>query len=77
MEEPLHLDRDGIEEQMTLADSQYNLALAVLVLVLIISPIIILLVRRATNLIHVSLRKRTPCKLERKRKSMCIFGLNV
>ena len=43
----------AIEDQMALADSQYNMALTVLVLVLIISPIIILLVRRATNLIHV------------------------
>ena len=39
---------------MTMADNQYSLALMVLVLVLIISPIIIILVRRATNLIHVS-----------------------
>lgn len=53
---------------MTLADSQYNLALAVLVFVLIISPIIILLVRRATNLIHVSLAGGgdDTCKLEKK-----------
>lgn len=46
--------RSTIEEEMSVAASQYSLALTVLILVLIISPIIILLVRRATNLIHVS-----------------------
>ncbi|XP_071526861.1 uncharacterized protein [Panulirus ornatus] len=45
--------RRSINEQLTTADRQYTVALAVLLLVLIISPVIIILVRKATNLIHV------------------------
>ncbi|XP_045114784.1 heat-stable enterotoxin receptor-like isoform X2 [Portunus trituberculatus] len=71
--------RTAIEDQMTLADSQYNLALAVLVLVLIISPIIILLVRRATNLIHVYaidlIAKSTDVKKEKRKSDNLVYQL--
>ncbi|CAL4160534.1 unnamed protein product [Meganyctiphanes norvegica] len=49
--------RDNIEEiirdDMETADIQYTMSLALLIMVLAISPIIILLVRKATTLIHV------------------------
>nr|XP_045595416.1 receptor-type guanylate cyclase gcy-4-like isoform X2 [Procambarus clarkii] len=45
--------RDAINGELEVADGQYTLALVVLLLVLLISPVIIVLVRKATSLIHV------------------------
>ncbi|XP_042219358.1 atrial natriuretic peptide receptor 2-like [Homarus americanus] len=60
--------REAINGELEMADRQYTLALVVLLLVLLISPIIIMLVRKATSLIHVSQQREGETVWTRKKK---------
>ncbi|XP_064107313.1 uncharacterized protein LOC135216148 isoform X1 [Macrobrachium nipponense] len=71
--------REKIAEDLDRADRQYTLALVVLVVVLVISPIIILLVRKATGLVHSYasnlLSKSVEVKREKRKSDNLLYQL--
>ncbi|KAK3875645.1 hypothetical protein Pcinc_019499 [Petrolisthes cinctipes] len=71
--------QNSITDEMDVADKQYSFALTVLILVLIISPVIIILVRRATALIHVYafdlLQKSAAVKQEKRKSDNLLYQL--
>ncbi|KAK4304965.1 hypothetical protein Pmani_023108 [Petrolisthes manimaculis] len=70
---------NAITDEMDVADKQYSFALTVLIIVLIISPVIIILVRRATALIHVYafdlLQKSAAVKQEKRKSDNLLYQL--
>ncbi|KAG7170566.1 Guanylate cyclase 32E-like 1, partial [Homarus americanus] len=71
--------REAINGELEMADRQYTLALVVLLLVLLISPIIIMLVRKATSLIHEYaynlLIKSSEVKKEKRKSDNLLYQL--
>ncbi|XP_053640930.1 uncharacterized protein [Cherax quadricarinatus] len=71
--------RDAINGELEVADRQYTLALVVLLLVLLISPVIIVLARKATSLIHVYsydlLLKSAEVKKEKRKSDNLLYQL--
>ncbi|XP_069977776.1 atrial natriuretic peptide receptor 2-like [Penaeus vannamei] len=71
--------RETIDKDVTAADHRYSLTLMVLILVLVISPVIILLVRKATGLIHEYaknlIKKSGEVKREKRKSDNLVYQL--
>ncbi|XP_068234006.1 uncharacterized protein [Palaemon carinicauda] len=71
--------RTTVKEQLKMADSEEAISIAVLVLVLAISPIIILLVRKATHMVEIFsdtlATKMSQLKVEKKRSDRLLYQM--